>query len=163
MGLGLRLGFPYYDLDEEVERRVGLGVRFLIEEYGEEYFRAIEEEVLRGLCGLKGSMILATGGGSILSGLNRGVLKERGYNFLLRVGLGEIYERLRKDMGGRGRLVLGCDLKEELRILERERRSLYGEVKDEEVEASGGVGEVVEYIAGRVFEVMREGKVFLER
>ena len=24
MGLGLRLGFPYYDLDEEVERREGL-------------------------------------------------------------------------------------------------------------------------------------------
>ena len=106
---------------------------------------------MKDLCNKKGSIILATGGGSVLSELNRRVLKERGYNFLLRVGLGEIYERLREDMGGRGRLISGCNLKEELGILERERRSLYGEVKDEEVEASGKVEEVVGYIAGRVF------------
>lgn len=57
-----RLGWPLYDLDEEIETREGRSVYEIFAESGESYFRQKEREVLGQLAG--GNMVLSVGGGA---------------------------------------------------------------------------------------------------
>ena len=49
--LAARLGVPFVDLDEEIERRAGMRVREIFELHGEPAFRRLEREALRGHAG----------------------------------------------------------------------------------------------------------------
>lgn len=57
-----RLGWPLYDLDEEIETREGRSVYQIFAENGESYFRRREREVLAELAG--GNIVLSVGGGA---------------------------------------------------------------------------------------------------
>ena len=57
-----RLGWPLFDLDEEIETREGRSVYDIFADSGESYFRQKEREVLGELAG--GNMVLSVGGGA---------------------------------------------------------------------------------------------------
>ena len=58
--LAQRLGVPFVDLDEEIERRAGMTVRQIFEQQGEPAFRQMEAEALRGTLALP-DVVVATG------------------------------------------------------------------------------------------------------
>ena len=75
--LAKMLDMQLYDSDTEIERITGVDIPYIFEKEGEVKFREREVEVIDSLTQLNG-IILATGGGAILSPENREHLKNRG-------------------------------------------------------------------------------------
>ncbi len=65
-----RLGRPFLDFDQEIERRTGLSVARIFAERGEAAFRALEVDLTRELAGAP-PMVLSPGGGWVT---NEGVM-----------------------------------------------------------------------------------------
>ncbi len=63
--LAEKLGYDFWDVDEEVERQSGKRVSQIFADDGEKFFRDRENEVLRQLT--KSSGVIACGGGSVLA------------------------------------------------------------------------------------------------
>src|SRR6185503_12548234 len=71
--LAKRLGKTFVDSDHEIERVTGVRIPVIFEIEGESGFRAREERMLAGL--VEGAdVVLATGGGVVLSPQNRRLL-----------------------------------------------------------------------------------------
>ena len=88
-----RLGAPFVDLDEEIERTSGKTVRALFEESGEEAFRARESAYLAGTSTLPAAVV-ATGGGCFAREGNRRTIAGLGLSVFLDVPLEVIQARL---------------------------------------------------------------------
>jgi shikimate kinase len=71
--LGERLGWPFVDLDAEIEQEARQTVREIFEREGEAGFRARETAALRRLT-TAAPLVLATGGGCVLAEENRSLL-----------------------------------------------------------------------------------------
>lgn len=67
--LASRLGLPFVDLDEEIERRAGKTVREIFAEQGEPAFRQLEAELLRETFSLP-DVVVSTGGGTMVTEAN---------------------------------------------------------------------------------------------
>jgi shikimate kinase len=61
--LAARLGRPFVDFDEEIERREGQPVSRIFAERGEAYFRVLEQRLTEEFRAAGGGMVLAPGGG----------------------------------------------------------------------------------------------------
>lgn len=71
-------GWPFTDLDAEVERLAGKNIADIFAEDGEDGFRNLETEALRGFCRAAGEdCLLALGGGSLLRPENADILRGR--------------------------------------------------------------------------------------
>jgi thiamine-phosphate diphosphorylase len=88
-----RLGVPFVDLDEEIERTSGKTVRVLFEESGEAAFRAREAAYLAGTSGLPAAVV-ATGGGCFVFEGNRRTIAGLGLSVFLDVPMGTVQARL---------------------------------------------------------------------
>lgn len=75
--LAQKLGLPFTDTDEMVERCAGKTIPVIFEERGEKVFRAMEQEAVREATA-SGGQIIAVGGGAPLSEENRLNLKSTG-------------------------------------------------------------------------------------
>jgi len=75
--LAKKLKKTFYDTDHEIEKKLGVKVSVIFELEGEEGFRKRETQMIDELTNKK-DIVLATGGGAILSEENRRLLKERG-------------------------------------------------------------------------------------
>jgi len=75
--LAKKLKKTFFDTDHEIEKKLGVKVSVIFELEGEEGFRKRETQMIDELSSKK-DIILATGGGAILSEENRALLKERG-------------------------------------------------------------------------------------
>ena len=125
--LARRLKLRFLDCDHEIERRCGVKIPLIFDIEGEPGFRARESEVLAELMALKG-IVLATGGGAVLSAGNRRRLAEHGTVVYLRARPEDLYGRVRHD---RNRPLLAtADPLRRLRELHAERDPLYAEIAD---------------------------------
>lgn len=123
--LAKHLGKTFYDADHEIVRRTGVTIPVIFEVEGEAGFRKREEAVIAELAALD-NVVLATGGGAVLSPHTRAVLKSRGTVVYLRGTVEELWQRTRHD---RNRpLLQTADPKARLRQLYAERDQLYREV-----------------------------------
>ena len=121
-GVADRLGRPFFDADEEIERRTGSTIADLFE-HGEEAFRSVEEEVVADL--LRGEpSVIALGGGAVLSAATREQLSHRAVSVLVEVDPAAAWERVR----GSGRPLARDE--EQFRALYEERRPVYEAVAD---------------------------------
>ncbi len=82
--LGQRLGWPFHDLDERIERRVGRSIEEIFRDSGESEFRRAEHEALRALLAELGSStaIVALGGGAFAEAENLELLRQARTVFL---------------------------------------------------------------------------------
>jgi len=120
-------GRDFHDSDHEIEARTGVRIPYIFEVEGETGFRKREEGVIADLCGLD-DIVLATGGGAVLSALNRDTLRRNGIVVYLRGTPEHLYERTRHD---RNRPLLQTDDPlAKLRELYKVRDPLYREVAD---------------------------------
>ena len=129
--LARRLKLRFLDSDHEIERRCGVKIPVVFEIEGEAGFRTREAQVIAELVALD-HIVLATGGGAVLSPTNRQRLAERGFVIYLRARPEDLYERVRHD---RNRpLLAAADPLARLRELYLERDPLYQAVADLVVE-----------------------------
>lgn len=94
--LGKRLQMEFHDSDTEIEQRTGVSISTIFEIEGEKGFRAREEQIINELCHYS-NIILATGGGSVLSENNRIVIQEAGHVIYLCTSAEQLYSRIRHD------------------------------------------------------------------
>ena len=90
--LAERLGLPFFDADEEIEKAAGATIAELFQSHGEESFRSGERQVIARLLGGP-PCVLATGGGAVLSPETRQLLRERALSIWLRADLDVIARR----------------------------------------------------------------------
>ena len=125
--LAKHYGCTFYDSDHEIEARTGVRIPVIFEIEGEAGFRKREEAMIAELTALSG-VVLATGGGAVLSAANREHLRRNGVVVYLRGSPEHLYERTRND---RNRPLLQTeDPLARLRELYRQRDPLYREVAD---------------------------------
>jgi len=122
-----RLKRPFFDSDHEIERRCGVKVPVIFEIEGEAGFRQREAAVVAELTALD-DVVLATGGGAVLSPASRRLLAARGTVIYLHARPEALYARVRQD---RNRPLLAtADPLERLRGLYAQRDPLYREIAD---------------------------------
>jgi shikimate kinase len=120
--LARRLNWRFVDSDAEIERRLGCPIRSYFEQHGEDAFREFEQAALEHLVQQE-SMVLATGGGSVLRERNRALLASHTHVVYLRSPPEELYRRLRHDT--HRPLLQVRDPLQRLRELFQERDPLY--------------------------------------
>lgn len=92
--LARRLGWSWVDSDEVIERRAGVSIAHIFEQEGEAGFRERESEVLAELLQQSG-LVIASGGGAVLSETNRQRMKAAGPVVWLRAPVKILVGRLR--------------------------------------------------------------------
>ncbi len=122
-----RLGRPFIDLDQEIERRTGSSPAEHIRRDGEPAFRQLERRSVEAACTVPGSVI-ATGGGAALDPLNRWAFMQHGLRVRLDVPLERLAARLSADPVSRP--LLGDDPLLGLRRTADERAPVYSAVDE---------------------------------
>jgi len=125
--LARRLHKPFYDMDHEIERATGVKIPVIFEIEGEAGFRARESKVLAELVH-KGDIVLATGGGAVLSEQNRRLLAGHGTVVYLRATPRDLWLRTRHDKNRP--LLQTADPLAKLEELFEQRDPLYREIAD---------------------------------
>lgn len=94
--LSLKLGWPFLDLDAEIEKSEKLPVREIFAQFGEPYFRQLEREHLQRVSGTP-QAIIALGGGAYVEAENRAIVDATGVAVWLNASLASVKERVRPD------------------------------------------------------------------
>lgn len=94
--LASELGLAFVDVDEAIEARCGVEVDRIFEIEGEAGFRRRETQMIDELTQLN-DVVIATGGGSVLSEENRVLLQTRGTTVWLKTSVQQQLRRLAKD------------------------------------------------------------------
>jgi shikimate kinase/3-dehydroquinate synthase len=118
-----RIGRPFVDVDEEIERGAGATIAELFDR-SEAAFRELEEEIVDEALRRSSPAVIALGGGSVLSERTRSALRERALCVLLEVEVDTAWERA----GGAGR-PLARD-KQQFQALYEARQPVYDDVSD---------------------------------
>ena len=93
--LAVRLGLPFSDADDEIEKAADSSIEDIFERLGEENFREGERRVITRL--LDGPpIVLATGGGAFMDPETRKVISENGVSIWLRSDLDTLVKRTSK-------------------------------------------------------------------
>lgn len=93
--LAHRLGLPFVDADEEIEKAAGKSIEDIFEDHGEAYFREGERKVLARLLRSK-AQVLATGGGAFMNAETRAAIAETGISVWLKADLPLLVRRVAK-------------------------------------------------------------------
>ena len=143
--LGSRLGWPFVDLDDEIEQAARLTIPEIFEEFGEQGFRdrehnALSGQAARGLAGHR--FILALGGGTYAYSRNRDLLRQIGPTLWIDVDADTLWRRVR----GETHRPLAQD-PEAFKRLHASRRDSYAKA-EHRIDGAGSVAEVVARIFG---------------
>ncbi len=125
--LAKHLHKTFHDSDHEIERRTGVNIPLIFEIEGEAGFRARETAVIDDLAKLD-DIVLATGGGAVLSPHNRETLSRDGAVVYLRATPDDLWARTRHDKSRP--LLQTPDPHAKLRELFRQRDPLYRAIAD---------------------------------
>lgn len=128
--LAENLGMPFFDADQEIERRAGAEISWIFDVEGEAGFREREAAVIDELTQQRG-IVLATGGGAVLRPDNRRHLAARGTVFYLDSPVEKLVARTRRD--SKRPLLQNGDPEKILRELKQARGPLYAEIADHRV------------------------------
>ena len=123
-----RLHLEFFDSDQEIERRTGADIAWVFDLEGEEGFRKREETVIEDLSEKQG-IVLATGGGSVISTNVRNHLSARGIVVYLETTIDKQVARTQRDRR-RPLLQTSEEPRTVLENLAVERNPLYEEIAD---------------------------------
>jgi len=144
------LGLAFADSDSDIERRTGVDIPLIFEKEGEEGFRRREQLAIEELTKRSG-IVLATGGGAVLSPENRVALTSRGTVIYLHAS---VWQQLARTCQSTNRpLLQTADPKGTLEDLMATREPIYRKIADIVVDTDGRrVREVARDIVRRVRE-----------
>jgi shikimate kinase len=126
--LAKELKLDFYDYDDVIEERTGADISWIDDVEGEEGYRRREQKVIEELT-QKTNIVLATGGGVIMTPENRNALAGRGTVIYLKTSLQQQFERTKRDSTKRPMLQTK-DLEKRLEQLRMECEPLYEELSD---------------------------------
>ena len=141
--LAKRLDLQFVDLDHEIERQTGVSVATIFEIEGESGFRQRETNALKQVIEA-GNLIIATGGGAVLSAVNRAILSGTGPVVYLQATPELIYLRTRHDTSRP--LLQVADPLGRIRSLVSHRDPLYREVADIVIESGRPLSNTIDAI-----------------
>ncbi len=151
--LAKELKLEFYDADQEIETRSGADIAWIFDVEGESGFRKREATVIDSLTQLSG-IVLATGGGAILTPENRTRLAARGIVVYLYTTVEQQVQRTAKD---KRRPLLQNEVPEsKLSSLMQERDPLYREVADMVIETDG---RTVRSVAKEVIRIIEDDQL----
>jgi shikimate kinase len=141
--LALRLGLPFRDTDQMVEKETGLTIPEIFDKKGEDFFREIEKKMVKKALSDE-KVVVATGGGAVLDPENLTLMKEKGILIALSSSPEIISSRLTQFENRP--LLKGKDRLERIRQLFSKRSPFY-EQADHIIDTSGKkIEEAVEEI-----------------
>ena len=125
--LAQNYGKTFVDCDEEIQRRTGVTIPHIFDVEGEAGFRQRESNAIQDLV-KRDNIVLATGGGAVLSEQNRDALRSNGFVVYLKSTPYDLWQRTRHD---RNRpLLQTADPLAKLKELCEQRDPFYTEVAD---------------------------------
>ena len=145
----------FYDTDKEIELITKKSINEIFEEYGESYFRKIEEKICLELL-TKNNCIISLGGGSIINKNIRKAINLNSYSIYLEVKLDNLENRL-KSSKKRPLLNKNSNNKETLENLYNQRRKFY-EKADFIVNNDNDKSQVLEKIKFKLNSYAKENK-----
>lgn len=128
------LQWPFVDLDQAIEERSGASIALTFEIEGEAGFRRRESELLGELVQRRG-IVLSTGGGAVMSSVNREHLSRNGFIVWLDTDVNAQLSRLQYDR--KRPLISVSDRRGRLEQLAIERNPLYAGIADLRVTSTG--------------------------
>jgi shikimate kinase len=148
--LAPRLGLPFVDADEEIERAAGKPIADVFKEHGEAYFRDGERKVIARLLAA-GPQVLATGGGAFMAPPTRELVARLGVSVWLNAELPLLVRRVLKKSN---RPLLEGDAEGAMRRLLATRAPIYAladvTVASRDVPHEVIVGEIIEALKNRL-------------
>ena len=123
--LAKKLGAQFIDSDKFIEEKTGVDIPTIFEYEGESGFRTREEKSIKELCQLE-NIVLATGGGAILSKKNRNLLVTSGVIFYLKASPDTLFSRTKS--GINRPLLKSSNKLQTITDLLKERGPLYEEI-----------------------------------
>jgi shikimate kinase len=146
--LATRLGLPFIDADEEIERVAQKSISEIFNDHGEAFFRDRESKVIARLLA-HGPQVLATGGGAFIAPDTRSEIKHAGLSIWLRAELAVLLRRVGKR--DTRPLLKSGDAETVMRTLMTARYPIYAEadltVDSRDVPHDSIVAEIVEALA----------------
>ena len=128
------LQLNFVDADHALAARTGVSIATIFELEGETGFRQREAALISELSGAAG-ILVATGGGAILSSMNRELLRRTGAVVYLKAKLDDLWTRTKND--SKRPLLRTSDPRSVLASLLETREPLYAEIADLIVETAG--------------------------
>ena len=122
--LSKELGLRFIDTDILIEKKMNMTINAIFKEYGEKYFRNIEEKIVNSEL-VKTNSIVSLGGGSILSDLTRKNLKKYCYTIFLNINIEILYNRIKNSK--KRPLIIKENIKKTLSNLLSQRMKYYKE------------------------------------
>lgn len=92
--LAEKTGFEFMDTDALIESKTGMNISKIFENFGEEYFRKLETDVIKEVARLD-RKVISTGGGVVLKKENMDALRSNGRIINLKARPETIYSRLK--------------------------------------------------------------------
>lgn len=157
--LATRLGLPFVDADNEIEKAAGCSISEIFDRFGEKAFRDGERKVIARL--MDGPMqVLSTGGGAFMDDDTRALIAERGVSVWLRADLDLLVQRCSRR--NTRPLLQNGDPREILQKLIDERYPIYGEA-DITVDAGDRDHEdTVDYVIDQINAFARDEQMMRE-
>jgi shikimate kinase len=121
------LALPFYDLDREMDRRLGYSFHRLVQEKGWVAFRELEYSICKDFARLNRSVV-CLGGGTVRYEWNMDVLRGTGLIILLTASLEELARRVR--LADRPRVNVGTSLEQDLEKIWSEAGDKYRRAAD---------------------------------
>jgi shikimate kinase/3-dehydroquinate synthase len=128
-----RLDRPFVDLDREIEARTGSPVAELFADRGESAFREVEEQVARDVLRGAETVVVALGGGAVLSESTRTALAASAFTVLVDVEPEIAWQRV----AGSDRPLAHSE--DEFHALHRDRQPMYDAVADARARDVAGI------------------------
>lgn len=149
------LKMEFKDSDKIVEEKAGLSINEIFTQYGEEKFRAAEQNAVLEILS-QGACVLATGGGAIMNEHVRTAFKDKAITVWLNTDIQEILKRVRhaKDRP----LLKQGDPETVLKNLLKKRENFYREA-DIEIKPTGNAEETLKNMINSLYEYLKADTV----
>ncbi len=122
--LSARVGVPFRDADDEIEKAAGCSISDIFARFGEPAFRDGERKVIARLLG-DGPQVLATGGGAFMDPQTREHIRQSAISVWLKADVDELYRRVSRH--SHRPLLKTSDPKATLKRLIAQRYPIYAE------------------------------------
>jgi len=124
--LARKLKMEFIDMDQTIEEGLGISISDIFARYGENYFRGQENKLVKELS-QKENIVIATGGGTLLSSDNARMLGQAGEIVCLYADSQTIYNRVKKKNDRP--LLKGENILNKINLLLEERMKIYDNIK----------------------------------
>ena len=146
--LARKLGMEFIDMDQIIEEQ-GMSISDIFSRYGEKYFREQENKLVKELS-QKENMVIATGGGTLLSADNAKILSKKGEIICLYADPKVLYNRVKRK--NNRPLLRGENLLDRIKQLVEERKKIYDNIKLKIDTSDLNIQEVVD----RIIDILKK-------